>query len=281
MTRSEIYRVSEVARLSGVSVRTLHYYDEIGLLVPRRSRAGYRAYDGADLLRLQQILLGRELGLSLEAIRQQLDDPTFDHRRALLEQRAELERRARETDKMLRAIEAALRRLDAQPESRQPDDTQPSASQPNDATRGNEHSNTDQQERSDEMNELFDGFSPETYEAETRQRWGNTEAYRESARRTKSYGREQWEAIKAEQDAIYAALAALAASGESPDSTAAMEAAERHRSFIARWFYPLSREAHENLAAMYEQDERFAQNIDKYGEGLTTFLVAAIRANAR
>jgi DNA-binding transcriptional MerR regulator len=82
------HRIAEVARLAGVSVRTLHHYDEIGLLVPSaRSEAGYRLYDEADLLRLQQILVGRELGLSLEAIGRFLDEPEFDRRQALLDAR--------------------------------------------------------------------------------------------------------------------------------------------------------------------------------------------------
>jgi MerR family transcriptional regulator, thiopeptide resistance regulator len=81
-------QVSEVARMTGVSVRALHHYDEIGLLIPReRSDAGYRRYDDADLLRLPQILIGREQGLSLEEIRRSLDDPRFDHRQALLDLR--------------------------------------------------------------------------------------------------------------------------------------------------------------------------------------------------
>src|SRR5690606_1513284 len=96
-------------RIAGVSVRTLHHYDTLGLLVPtRRSAAGYRLYDDDDLLRLQQILIGRELGLTLEAIRRSLDDPAFDRRRALLEQRKQLERRAEETAEMIRAVDRAL-----------------------------------------------------------------------------------------------------------------------------------------------------------------------------
>src|SRR5690242_1096266 len=102
MARKRLYQVKEVASLSGVSVRALHHYDELGLLVPReRTDAGYRLYDDQDLLRLQQILIGRELGLSLEAIRRSLDEPGFDRKGALLSQRAELEKRAEQTQAML------------------------------------------------------------------------------------------------------------------------------------------------------------------------------------
>lgn len=92
------YQVKEVSRLAGVSIRTLHYYEEIGLLVPTgRTDAGYRLYTDDDLLRLQQILIGRELGLPLEEIRRSLDDPTFNRREALLAQKKQLEQRAEDS----------------------------------------------------------------------------------------------------------------------------------------------------------------------------------------
>ena len=95
MTRARTYHVKDLARLAGVSVRTLHYYDSIGVLVPRaRTAAGYRLFTDPDLLRLQQILISRELGLSLEEIRRSLDDPPFDRKAALLEQREHLRGRA-------------------------------------------------------------------------------------------------------------------------------------------------------------------------------------------
>jgi DNA-binding transcriptional MerR regulator len=93
VTRSRTFKVSDVARLAGVSIRALHHYDAIGLLVPAvRTAAGYRVYTDADLLRLQQILIGRELGLSLEEIRRSLDDPGFDWTAALLDATGTLER---------------------------------------------------------------------------------------------------------------------------------------------------------------------------------------------
>src|SRR5262245_60707830 len=96
------YQVKELAQMAQVSVRTLHYYDEIGLLRPsQRSAAGYRQYDDRDLLRLQQIAIQRELGLPLEEIRRGLDEPGFDQRQALLAQREQLRARARQTQEML------------------------------------------------------------------------------------------------------------------------------------------------------------------------------------
>lgn len=253
--RQRLHQVKELARLSGVSVRALHHYDEIGLLVPSaRSDKGYRLYDDQDLLRLQQILIGRELGLSLEQIRRVLDEPGFDRRRALLEQREELRKRAQRTEAMLRAVDAALSLLERAASSET-----------------GEHM---------ELKQIFDGFDPSQHEAEAERRWGGSDAFVESKRRTQRYTRDDWQRLSAEQGAIYdAALAALRA-GESPASEEAMAIAERHRQSIDRWFYPCSYAMHRGLADMYEQDPRFGENIDKHGAGLTPFLAAAIRANA-
>jgi DNA-binding transcriptional MerR regulator len=253
-----VYRVKEVAVLSGVSIRALHHYDDIGLLVPSgRSASGYRLYGDDDLLRLQQILIGRELGLSLEAIRRSLDDPRFDRRAVLQAQRAELERRAGRAGEMIRAIDAALAALDEvemQPER----ETMSKV----------------------DMKKIFDGFDPDQYADEVKQRWGNTEAYKISMQRTKSYTEEDWQRMRDEQAAIYADAFAALRAGKHADEPEVMDIVERHRLSIDRWFYPCSTAMHRGLADLYESDRRFADNIDKYGAGLTEFLVAAIRANA-
>jgi DNA-binding transcriptional MerR regulator len=247
------YQVKEVAALARVSVRALHHWDEIGLLVPRgRTEAGYRLYDDEELLRLQQILVGRALGLPLEEIRRSLDDPRFDRREALRAQRRELEARAADTAAMIRAVDHALAALDR---------------------KKGEAMDTEK---------LFEGFEPEAYEAEAERRWGGTAAFDESRRRTKRYTPEDWKRHGAEQAAVYADAAALMRAGAAPDSAAAAAVAERHRELIDRWFYPCAPALHARLADLYEADARFAANIDEAGgAGLTPFLVAAIRANAR
>ncbi len=253
MKRIRTYQVKEVSRIAGVSVRTLHYYDEVGLLVPAtRTAAGYRLYDQASLLRLQQILIGRELGLPLEEIRRSLDDPDFDHRRTLLKQREQLVKRAEATAEMIIAVDRALEMLD-------------------DEEKGAAMS----------MEQIFDGFDPARYEQEAEARWGQTEAYEESSRRTKSYTADDWSAIKEEQTAIYRDMAAAQRAGLAANESDVMEIAERHRLSIDRWFYPCSVDAHCGLADLYEADERFAATIDAHGSGLTQFLAEAIRANAR
>ena len=128
--------------------------------------------------------------------------------------------------------------------------------------------------------ELFAGFDPTRYEAEAEQRRGHTDAYKESRRRTQGYTSEDWQRFGAEQAALYADAFALLQAREPPESERSRALAERHRLSIERWFYPCSHEMHRGLAALYESDARFAANIDRHGAGLTTFLVAAIRANA-
>lgn len=257
MARSRQYQVKEVAALANVSVRTLHHYDAIGLLEPSgRTEAGYRLYSDDDLLRLQQILLGRELGLSLEAIRRSLDDPSFDRRQALLLQRAELQARSAQAAAMLRAVDAALAVLDGAGKRS--------------AVKGEI-----------DMKQIFEGFEPTQHDAEAEQRWGNTDTFRESKRRTANYTKHDWERFAAEQSAIYTDAFAALSQGKPPSDAQALAVAERHRACIDRWFYPCSHEMHRGLADLYEQDARFAANIDRYGAGLTGFLVAAIRENAR
>jgi DNA-binding transcriptional MerR regulator len=250
MTKKRTLTVKDVSELTGISVRTLHYYDEIGLLAPDRSRAGYRLYTDGDLIRLQQILIGRSLGLALEDIRRTLDDPNFDAADALRRQREQLIARVSETHRMIASIDATLKHLNQKDEPM---------------------TNKD----------MFDGFEPEKYEAEAKQRWGETDAYKESARRTRKYGEKEWAAIKAETNAIFADAAAAMKAGKKSDSPEARALAERHRQHTERWFYPCSPAMHANLADMWEADERFKANIDKFGEGLTAWLAAAVRTAAR
>jgi len=118
------------------------------------------------------------------------------------------------------------------------------------------------------------------WEAEARERWGDTEAWRESQRRTGSYSPDQWDAIKAEMEGIEARLAALLGGGSAADSPEAMDAAESARQHIHRWFYPCSHAMHVGLADMYTADPRFRAHYDERAPGLADFVADAIRANA-
>ncbi len=244
--------VGKVAELASVSVRTLHHYDEIGLLSPSgRSEAGYRLYDDADLVRLQQILFYRELGFSLEDIDRVMTDPHFDRRTALLEQRRMLAQKSAHLGEMLEAIDRALEA----------------------AQKGIVMSK-------EEMFEVFGDFDPAEYEDEVKERWGDTDAYKESSKRTARYTKQDWERIKTEGAEQLDRMIALFDEGVSPEDPRSMGVAEAARLSIDRNFYPCSREMHVNLGEMYVADPRFTDYYDKHRTGLAQWFCDAIIANA-
>ncbi len=246
------YSVGQVADLAGVTIRTLHHYDEIGLLSPSgRSLAGYRIYEEPDLERQQQILFYRELGFALEEIVTIVDDPRTDAVGHLRRQRGLLTERIERLRKMVAAIdyEMEVRVMDIKltPEERL---------------------------------EVFGDFNPEDHAEEAERRWGDTDAYRQSQRRVSNYTKEDWLKIKAEHDEVAANLATLFESGATPDSEEAMVAAEAHRRHISRWYYDCSHEIHRGLAKLYVSDERFRANYDALAPGLSEFIRDAIHASA-
>lgn len=244
--------VGDIARLAGVTVRTLHHYDALGLVVPGgRTDAGYRLYRRADVERLQEVLFFRELGFSLEQIKEIAGRPGYHRAAALERHRALLERKAARLHAMLEAVDTALEA----------------------SKRGRTMTN-------EEMLEVFGDFDPSQYEEEVEQRWGDTDAYRESARRTKSYTKADWQQIGREGAEINNAFLALMAAGVPADSPQARTVAERHRGHISRWFYDCTPEIHRGLGQMYVTDPRFARNIDQAGPGLAAYMSAAIAANA-
>ncbi|AKQ64849.1 Transcriptional regulator, MerR family [Myxococcus hansupus] len=244
--------VSQVARLAKISIRALHHYDELGLLRPSdRSESGYRLYSQADLQRLQQVLFFKELGFPLEEIRRILADPTFDLRAALRMQRQLLTERASRLDALVHAVDTAL-----------------------DALERGTHVDKDA------MFEAFGDFDPSKYEEEAKQRWGETEAYKESSRRAARYKKEDWKRIKEEGDALFQAMAALLDAGTAAASTEAMDLAEAHRRYLGTWFYPCAHTMHRGLGELYVADSRFTENIDKTRAGLSLFLRDAFAANA-
>jgi len=244
--------VGQVARLAGVTVRTLHHYDELGLVVPTtRTDAGYRLYGTAQVARLQEVLFFRELGFGLDKIKEIVEGPGYDRASALERQRALLEAKAERMLQMIDAVDAAI---DA-----------------------NERGMTMSKE---DMLEVFGDFDPSEYEDEARERWGHTDAYQESQRRVARYTKEDWKRLGAEAAEINEAFLALMAAGQPAGSPEAMEVAERHRAHIGSWFYECSHEMHRGLAEMYVADPRFTENIDKAGEGLAEYMSEAIRANA-
>ena len=133
----------------------------------------------------------------------------------------------------------------------------------------------------EERFEVFGDNDPARYADEAEQRWGDTDAYKESHRRTTSYSKDDWVTIKAESEEITNAIAAVMASGAEADSPAAMDAVEGHRQHISRWFYDCGYDMHRGLADMYIADERFTQTYDNVMPGLAQYVHDAIQANAR
>jgi hypothetical protein len=133
---------------------------------------------------------------------------------------------------------------------------------------------------SDRVFEGFGDFDHAQYAEEAEQRWGDTDAYRESQKRTKKYSKDDWALIKAESEAVMTSFADLLGAGAEPADPAARAAAERHRQHITRWFYPCDHTMHAGLADMFVADSRFGESFEKRRAGLTAFVAAAIRANA-
>lgn len=246
------YSVGDVSKMSGVSVRALHHYDRIGLLEPtRHSDAGYRLYTQADLERLQQILFYKELGFGLDGISKVMNDRAFDRNEALVMQRRLLAEKAERILTMMDAVDAALAA----------------------AEKGIAMSE-------EEMFEVFGDFDPKQYEDEAQQRWGDTDAYKESARRTKRYTKADWQRFKDESEAQMARMVELFDAGVAPDDERALDVAEAARLQIDTWFYPCSKQMHVNLGEMYIADPRFTAYYDKHRDGLAVWFHDAIKANA-
>jgi DNA-binding transcriptional MerR regulator len=246
------YSVGEIAALSGVTVRTLHHYDQIGLLSPSGRRSnGYREYEDTDLERLQQILFYRELGFPLNAIADLLNDPGVDRMDHLQRQHQMLVASARRLERMIATVENEMEAqkmgISLTPEERF---------------------------------EVFGDFNPEEHAQEVEERWGETDAYKESERRVSSYTKADWEQIKTEGAEIDGGLIEAKRAGLAPDSVEAMDLVERHRQHISRWFYECSREMQSGLGEMYVADPRFKKRYDDLEPGLAEFVRDAIRANS-
>jgi hypothetical protein len=134
--------------------------------------------------------------------------------------------------------------------------------------------------RPEDFKAMFDGFDPTQHEEEAEQRWGHTAAYQESSRRTRQYGKPEWEAIRRESEEIYARLGQLMQQGAAASDPAVQAAVEDHRKHIDRWFYPCSSQMHKGLGEMYVADPRFTATLDKKGgTGFAQFFRDAIAAS--
>lgn len=233
-------KVKEVANLVGISVRTLHHYDAIGLLVPdHTTEAGYRVYSPNNLERLQQILFFRELGFPLKEIQAIVTSPTFDRLKALEQHRQMLLAKRHHLDELLQTVARTIQHA-----------------------KGEMHMSTAEQFKG------FD-FSHNPYEQEARQRWGNEVVDASNAKLKAVADQGNMQAMQDEMNALYRDLAEIRHAD--PASEAAQTA-------IERWYLLLQRmgnyslEAFKGLGQMYVDDVRFTQNIDQFGAGLAVFM---------
>lgn len=235
--------VKEVSRISGVSVRALQYYDEIGLLKPARvTDAGYRLYGDEQLTRLQTILLFRELQFPLKDIKVMLDSPSFDRAAALKDQIRLLELKKSHIEKIIALTYKMIEK-------------------------GN-----------DTMDfKAFDKKEMEEYAAEAKKRWGGTEEYKESEKRAGSRNADAEKQLADGMMKIFAAFGNV--KSDSADSQEAQALVKELKDYITDNYYPCTDVILGSLGEMYANDERFKKNIDSAGgSGTAEFAAKAIKA---
>ena len=237
-------QIKEFAKLTGVSVRTLHYYDEIGLLKPAfvDAQNGYRFYDENSLLRMQEILFYRELDFPLKSILEILSSPDYDKQKALAEQRKLLELKKERLERIIDALDGA--------------------------TKGKVTMTA------------FDNSDYETarkqYEVEAKQRWGETDAYKEHKQKTANYSKDKWQEVNDGLMTIFAKFAECMNNGNTADSDEAQALVKELQNYITENYYTCTNQILAGLGQMYVADERFKTNIDKNGDGTAEFVSKAI-----
>ena len=238
-------QITEFAEFTGVSVRTLHYYDEIGLLTPAfvDKFTGYRFYDETSFFRMQEILFYRELDFSLKSIGEILSSPNYDKNKALNEQKHLLTLKKERLERLISAIDGAV--------------------------------------KGENIMKAFDNSEFEKYKAEAREKWGKTDAYKEYAERTKNYSKQKWDDLAEGMDNIMAEFALCMRKGESPDSTEAQKLVKMLQNYITENYYLCTNEILMGLGQMYDTDERFKRNIDKHAIGTAKFIHNAIAVYCR
>ena len=243
-----MYKINEVSKLTGVSIRMLHHYDKIRLLEPsKRTDSNYRMYNDDDIARLYQILLFKELEFPLQEIKQILDDKDFNREEVLKAQRNLIFEKKQRLERILESIDDTIKNLGVETMSK------------------NNFKVFDYEEVKKHQ---------EKYKEETKKRYGKSDAYRESQGKTSKYSKNDWENIMQEAGAIYEELYKLM--DKDPSDEKVQELIEKWRNHITTNFYNCTIEIFRGLALMYVGDERFTKNIDKYGEGLAKFMSDAM-----
>lgn len=233
--------IKEFSEACGVSVRTLHYYDEIGLLKPSfvDEWTGYRYYDENSLLRMQEIMFYRELDFSLKNISQIITSPNYDKEKALSQQKKLLILKKERLEKLISSID--------------------------DAMKGKVIMN------------VFDNSKFENYKDEVREKWGNTKAYAEYAEKSKNYGEDKFSAMSGEMAEIFGRFNLAMKNSAIAGSDEVQGYVKELQDYITLNFYTCTKEILCGLGQMYVLDERFKNNIDKAGEGTAEFISEAIK----
>ena len=244
------YTVQKLGKLAGISTRTLRYYDEIGMLKPARiNSSGYRIYGQQEVNLLQQILFYKELGIKLETINQIVTSPTFDEAKALADHRSQLLDKRDQLDLLIANVEKTISSKEGEIEMTN--------------------------------NEKFEGFkqkmidqNEKTYGKEIREKYGDDTVNKSNAK-MKSMTQSQHEEVKRLSEEVQITLAEAFQTGD-PASDLAQKAADLHKQWLMCYWSDYSKEAHENLAQMYVDDERFTAYYDKEVPGSAEFLRDAI-----
>jgi len=238
-------QIKEFAEFTGVSVRTLHYYDEIGLLTPAfvDETTGYRFYDEKSLLRMQEILFFRELDFSLKSIGEILSSPNYDTRKSLEEQKILLTLKKERLERLIASIDEAMKGANVM--------------------------------------SAFDNSKFEKHKAEAQEKWGKTDAYKEHAERTKNYSKQKWNDLTEEMEHIMAEFASCMKKVKKPESAEAQNIVKMLQNHITENYYLCTNEILAGLGQMYVGDERFKNNIDKHAGGTAAFICEAIEVYCR
>lgn len=246
------YTVKKIAEISGVSVRTLHFYDEIGLLKPAfTGDNGYRYYEEKQLLKLQQILFFRELGIELKNIQVLLKQADFDQLLALKSHRKFLEQECKRLKKLILTIDKTVRKLKG--------------------------------EKTMKNTEMFAGFDAQkqkNYEAYLIENgYTNNQSIKNVATKTKSWSKLKWETVKASGNAFNVEIAQLFQRGLEPNDAAIQVLLEKHFIWISQFWQP-TKEKYIGLGKLYLENEEFKKYFDSYADGLAKFLAKAMKIYA-
>lgn len=244
-----MYKVKEVEKLTGVTVRMLHHYDKIGLLKPSFiNEAGYRFYNDENLEQLQQIMFFKELDFSLDEIKQITQSPNFDKKSALKSHKKLLLQRKIRLENLIKTIDNTLEK-------------------------GVNNMNNDENFKAFDTNEIENYKNK--YKQEVKAKYGHTDAYKEYEVKTSKYEKNNWQNIIEKGDEIFKKLAMLM--DKSPSDVEVQNEIENWRNHISKNFYNCTVDILQSLGEMYINDSRFTENIDKHQNGLSNFINEAIK----